>query len=200
MPYWMMDVLLFVWQLSPDPVLMHQCIFELRYFYFQYLWIRCNIFCDTKLCCSAHRFLFLSTNSNTFVSPYSARSRDNDNNFLSDSLFGFFITFTVDCSWQIKHKLYSFSVFLFFHGVSEEGSSILKENLTNKAYWNASWDYSIKTEEQKMSLLIHGESEFSAMITLTVFIKSRYSCTKYSLFCQVMTITAEYSHHLISKY
>ena len=70
----------------------------------------------------------------------------------------------------------------------------------NKTYWNASWDYSIKTEEQKMSLLIHGDSEFSAMITLTVFIKSRYSCTKYSLFCQVMTTTAECSHHLISKY
>ena len=51
-----------------------------------------------------------------------------------------------------------------------------------------------------MSLLIHGESEFSAMITLTVFIKSRYSCTKYSLFCQAMTITVECSHHLISKY
>ena len=51
-----------------------------------------------------------------------------------------------------------------------------------------------------MSLLIHGDSEFSAMITLTVFIKSRYSCTKYSLFCQVMATTAEYSHHLISKY
>ena len=51
-----------------------------------------------------------------------------------------------------------------------------------------------------MSLLIHGDSEFSAMITLTVFIKSRYSCTKYSLFCQVMATTAECSHHLISKY
>ena len=49
-----------------------------------------------------------------------------------------------------------------------------------------------------MSLLIHGDSEFSAMIT--VFIKSRYSCTKYSLFCQVMATTAECSHHLISKY
>ena len=70
----------------------------------------------------------------------------------------------------------------------------------NKAYWNASWEHSIKTEEQKMSLLIHGKSEFSAMITLTVFIKSTYSCTKYSLFCQVMATTAEYSHHLISKY
>ena len=47
-----------------------------------------------------------------------------------------------------------------------------------------------------MSLLIHGDSEFSAMITLTVFIKSRYSCTKYSLFCQVMATTAECSHIL----
>ena len=149
---------------------------------------------------SAHRFLFFSSNSNTFVCPYSAGSRDNDNNFLSDSLFRFFITFTVDCCWQIKHKLHLFYVFLFFHSVSQKGSHILKWNLTNKVYWNASWDYSIKTEEQKMSLLINGDSEFSAMITLTVFIKSRYSCTKYSLFCQVMTTTAECSHHLISKY
>ena len=51
-----------------------------------------------------------------------------------------------------------------------------------------------------MSLLIDGDSKFSAMITLTVFIKSRYSCTKYSLFCHVMATTAECSHHLISKY
>ena len=51
-----------------------------------------------------------------------------------------------------------------------------------------------------MSLLIHGDSEFSAMITLTFFIKSRYSCTKYSLFRQVMATTEESSHHLISKY
>ena len=41
-----------------------------------------------------------------------------------------------------------------------------------------------------MSLLNHEDSEFSAMITLTVFIKNRYSCTKYSLFCQVMATTA----------
>ena len=47
-----------------------------------------------------------------------------------------------------------------------------------------------------MSLLIHGDSEFSAMITLTVFIKIRYSCTKYSLLSQVMATTAECSHHL----
>ena len=51
-----------------------------------------------------------------------------------------------------------------------------------------------------MSLLIHGDSEFSAMITLTVFIKIRYSCTKYSLLSQVMATTAECSHHLFSKY
>ena len=53
--YWMMDFLLFIWQLSPDHVLMHQCIFELLYFFFQYLWIRCNIFCDNKLCCLVSR-------------------------------------------------------------------------------------------------------------------------------------------------
>ena len=53
-----------------------------------------------------------------------------------------------------------------------------------------------------MSLLIHGDSEFSAMIMIasTDFIKSRYSLTKYSLFCQVMATTAKCSHHLISKY
>ena len=51
-----------------------------------------------------------------------------------------------------------------------------------------------------MSLLIHGDSEFSATITLTVFIKTKYLCTKYSLFYQVMATSAECSHHLVSKY
>ena len=46
-----------------------------------------------------------------------------------------------------------------------------------------------------MSLLIHGGIELSVMITLTVFIKGKYSCTKYSSFCQVMATTAECSHH-----
>ena len=83
---------------------------------FPYLKIHCNIFLREQALfltkSSPLRFFLNSKNSYTFISLY--------------SIFGVFITFLLDSLWQIKHKLYLFSVFCFFHGVNKGDFFILK--------------------------------------------------------------------------